>query len=48
MKKILTITIPTYNMQEYLPRCIDSLLENEDVIPYLDIIIVMMGARIGH
>ena len=26
MDKILTVIIPTYNMEELLPRCLDSFL----------------------
>ena len=39
--KLLTIIIPAYNMQEYLPRCVDSLIT---AIDKLDIIIVNDGS----
>ena len=54
MAKLLSIIIPTYNMEEYLRRCLDSLiLENEDDSQLLDIIIINDGSTdssscIGH
>ena len=27
--KLLTITIPVYNTEEYLPKCLDSLIIDE-------------------
>lgn len=45
MKKILSIIIPTYNMEMYLPRCIDSLIKDESIIQYLEIIIVNDGSK---
>ena len=54
MAKLLSIIIPTYNMEEYLRRCLDSLiLENEDDCQLLDIIIINDGSTdssscIGH
>lgn len=44
MEKILSIIIPTYNMEMYLSRCIDSLLKEESIIQYLEIIIVNDGS----
>ncbi len=37
MDKILTIIIPTYNMEKYLPYCLDSLLigENQELVEVL-------------
>lgn len=45
MEKILSIAIPTYNMEEYLPRCLNSLLENNYVITHLEIIIINDGSK---
>lgn len=45
MQKVLSIIIPTYNMEMYLPRCIDSLVKSELVVPYLEIIIVNDGSK---
>lgn len=45
MIKLLTILIPTYNMQDYLPRCMDSLLIDEELMEQLDVIIVNDGSK---
>lgn len=46
MSKILSIVIPTYNMEALLPRCMDSLVDAE-VLDRLDVIIVNDGSRDG-
>lgn len=49
--KLLTIAVPTYNMEKYLARCLDSMLcANMD---YLEVLVVNDGSRdrsfaIGH
>ncbi|ROT06911.1 glycosyltransferase family 2 protein [Lepagella muris] len=43
MKKILSIIIPSYNMEKYLPQCIDSLLVEK--IDSLDILIINDGSK---
>lgn len=45
MEKTLSIIIPTYNMEMYLSRCIDSLIKKESIIQYLEIIIVNDGSK---
>ena len=43
--KLLSIAIPSFNMQEYLPRCLDSLiLDDEELMQMLDIIVVNDGS----
>lgn len=42
--KVLSVVIPAYNTELYLERCLDSLLYNESVIQYLDIIVVDDGS----
>ena len=44
MKKILSIVVPTYNMEQYLNRCINSFIEASEVLPELEIIIVNDGS----
>lgn len=44
MKKTLSIIIPTYNVELFLERCLDSLTYNEDIIKDLDVIIVNDGS----
>lgn len=46
MKKILSICIPSYNMEEYLSRCVDSMIVDE-VLDQLEIIIVNDGSKDG-
>lgn len=45
MNKLLTIAIPAYNMENYLSRCLDSLLGNPNIEDYLEIIIVNDGSK---
>lgn len=46
MEKILTVIIPTYNMEKYLDKCISSLIVNDNsLMNYLDIIIVNDGSK---
>lgn len=52
MQKLLSIIIPTYNMENYLPRCLDSLIVNENM-DALEVWIVNDGSKdkssdIGH
>ncbi|MCQ2082679.1 MAG: glycosyltransferase [Lachnospiraceae bacterium] len=43
-QKILSIVIPTYNMEDYLPRCLDS-VTREDVPDSLEVIVVNDGSK---
>lgn len=45
MKKILTIVIPTYNMQDYLRRCLDSLIVPEEQMQNLEVLVVNDGSK---
>lgn len=46
MKKLLSIVIPTYNMEELLPRCVESLIvEDEALLSTLEVIIVNDGSK---
>jgi len=46
MSKLLSICIPSYNMEQYLNRCVDSMLVDE-VLDRLEIIIVNDGSKDG-
>ncbi len=46
MSKILSICIPSYNMEDYLQRCVDSMIVDE-VLDRLEIIIVNDGSKDG-
>lgn len=44
MNKLLTLIIPIYNTQEYLRKCLDSLLIDESLLPLLDILPIIDGS----
>lgn len=43
--RLISVIIPSYNTELYLARCLDSLLYDEDIVKYLDIIIVNDGSK---
>jgi len=45
MNKLLTIVIPTYNMQNYLHRCLDSLLLPDKQMEQLEVLVVNDGSK---
>lgn len=45
MEKILSIVIPTYNMQDYLRRCLDSLIVPEEQMKQLEVLVVNDGSK---
>ncbi|MCI1741491.1 MAG: glycosyltransferase [Prevotella sp.] len=53
MCKFLTIIIPTYNMEKYLRKCLDSLVVSEEQLNSLEVLVVNDGSKdsssaIGH
>ena len=44
MGKTLSVVIPTYNMEAYLPRCLDS-VTREDIPDTLEVIVVNDGSK---
>ncbi len=44
MEKVLTIAVPTYNVEKYLTRCLDSILYDELSNEKLEVIIVNDGS----
>ena len=44
MEKLLTIIIPTYNMEKYLEKCLDSLIIGRD-IEFLEILVINDGSK---
>lgn len=42
--KVLSVVVPTYNMEAYLPRCLDS-VTREDVPDTLEVIVVNDGSK---
>lgn len=45
MEKVLTIVIPTYNMQDYLRRCLDSLIVPEEQMKQLEVLVINDGSK---
>lgn len=45
MNKLLTIVIPTYNMQDYLKRCLDSLVIESSLMEQLEVLVVNDGSK---
>ena len=46
MEKILTIVIPTYNMEKYLDKCLSSLvLEDKELMRQLEVLVVNDGSK---
>ena len=45
MYKLLTIVIPTYNMQDYLNRCLDSLVVSPELMEQLEVLVVNDGSK---
>ncbi len=45
MNKLLSIVIPTYNMQNYLHRCLDSLLLPDTQIEQLEVLVINDGSK---
>lgn len=48
MEKLLTIVIPSYNMEKYLTKCLESVLvEDKELLDLLDVIVVNDGSKDG-
>lgn len=45
MNKYLTIVIPAYNMQDYLERCLDSLIVPQPMLDKLEVLIINDGSK---
>jgi len=46
MEKVLTIIVPTYNMEKYLRRCLDSLIiDDKDLIDMLEVLVINDGSK---
>lgn len=45
MKKLLTIVVPTYNMQDYLRRCLDSLIVPEEQMKQIEVLVINDGSK---
>lgn len=48
MEKLLSIIVPSYNMEQYLPKCLGSLIvPDESLLGKLDVIVVNDGSKDG-
>ena len=45
MLKILTIVIPTYNMESYLHKCLDSLIVSEEFRHQMEVLVINDGSK---
>lgn len=45
MKKLLTIIIPSYNMESYLANCLSSLIVKDELMQLLDILVINDGSK---
>ena len=45
MDKILSIIIPTYNMEKYLHKCLDSLIVSDENMQQLEVLVVNDGSK---
>lgn len=46
-EKILSVVVPTYNMEAYLDRCLSSFVLSEEYVSALEVIVVNDGSRDG-
>ena len=44
-QKTLTVVVPTYNMEKYLRRCLDSLIVDDERMAQLEVIVVNDGSK---
>ncbi len=45
MKKLLTIIIPTYNMEKYLRNCLGSLIVSNDKMQEIEVLVINDGSK---
>lgn len=45
MEKILSVVVPTYNMEKYLDRCLSSLIVEDSLMDTLEVIVVNDGSK---
>ena len=46
MNKILTVVIPTYNMEKYLRKCLESLvIEDKELFNLLEVLVIIDGGK---
>ena len=45
MDKILSIIVPTYNMEKYLERCLSSLIVSDEQMAMLEVLVINDGSK---
>lgn len=45
MEKTITIVIPTYNMERYLERCLNSLIVSDELMEKLEVLVINDGSK---
>lgn len=45
MDKILSIIIPTYNMEKYLRRCLESLIVSDEIMKKVEVLVINDGSK---
>ena len=45
MDKILSIIIPTYNMEKYLRKCLDSLIISDENMEKIEVLVINDGSK---
>ena len=45
LSKLLTIVVPTYNMEAYLRRCLDSLIVSDEQMQILEVLVINDGSK---
>ena len=45
MNKLLSIIIPTYNMEKYLHKCLDSLIVSDENMQLLEVLVINDGSK---
>lgn len=45
MKKILSIIIPTYNIEKYFHKCLDSLIVSDENMQLLKVLVINDGSK---
>lgn len=44
-EKVLSVVIPSYNIQQYIEQCLDSLVQVKEILEQLDIVVVNDGSK---
>ena len=45
MEKIVTVVVPVYNMENYLSRCLDSLIVSEELLNKIEVLVINDGSK---